>query len=627
VRLLLSIGLVRGVIGGLLGTGAGVGLTMLGWWATGDTVWKPGPVTAVGALVGVLAYLLSLGAFNYWLRWALGAREAGEHGSPSHGLRPQWTRYVSFDTNHKVIGIQYVATALIFLLVAGSLAMVVRLELSQPGRTIIGPGQYNSVMSLHGILMLLLVVLPAISGLGNSLIPLMIGARDMAFPRLNAFSFWIVPPAGLLMAFSLLAGGFDTGWTGYPPLSAKAPLGMQLMFLGAYLAGLSSILGAINFITTILKERAPGMGFFRMPIFVWAVLATAILQLGFTQFIAMSFLMVLLERLFGMGFFDPAKGGDVILFQHLFWFYSHPAVYIFVLPGLGAISEILPVFARKPLFAYKLMAFAIFGIAVIGSIVWVHHMSTAGVGDTMRIGFMYTTELVSVPTGMLFLSWVWTLWMGRIRLATAMLFALTAVIVFLIGGITGIPNASVPADLHLQDTYWVVAHFHFTLFGGFVFPLMAAFYYWFPKVTGRLLDERLGKVQWLLMTVGFFVLTLPMFWLGLNGMRRRIADYPTGLGFEPLNVTATVGGFLFALGVLFFVINLMNSALRGEQAPANPWRARTLEWQVSSPPPEENFEHIPQVVGFPYGYGMPGSVHALFTPSGGSNGGDPVPPG
>ncbi len=609
---LLSLGLARGVIAGLLGTGIGVAITMLVRQTVGLPAWNPGPVTTIGALVGVLCYLFGVGAFNYWLRWALGGQEANaEHGNhPNKSDGPQWTRYFSFDTNHKVIGIQYIVTSIVLGLVAGALAMALRVSLSEPGKNVLPPGTYNSFMSAHGIIMLLGVVIPGIAGIGNYLIPLMIGAKDMAFPRLNAFSYWLIPPAGLLMTFSLVAGGFDTGWVGYPPLSFRAPLGINLMYLGAYLGGLSSILGSINFITTILKMRAKGMDLFRMPIFAWAMLATAFLQLGFTQFIAMSFLMVLLERLLGMGFFRPEMGGNVILYQHLFWFYSHPAVYIFILPGLGIISEIVPVFSRKPLFGYKFVALSSAGIAIFGSLVWGHHMFTSGIEGVLRIPFAFSTLIVAVPTGVKIFSWLGTLWMGKIRLETPMLFVLTAIVVFLVGGITGVPQAIVPVDLALHDTYFIVAHFHYTLFGGFVFPIMAAAYYWYPKMTGRMYNETLGKVHWALMSIGYLVQTLPWFWLGLMGMPRRIATYDPSLGYTTMNRLATLGAFIVGLSVLIFVFNIGRNLWSGSKAPENPWDSRTLEWQTSSPPPEDNFEGEPEVFGPPYPYGVPGAAHA-----------------
>ena len=612
-----SLGMVRAIIGGLVGAAAGMAITAGIRGASGAPAWSPGPVTAVGALLAVVGFLAGVGAFNDWLRWVGGSRKA--EGDPPTRPMPAWTRYFGFDTNHKVIGIQYMVTSLIFMFFAGSLGILDRIELTAPGPTIMDSATYNTIISVHGIAMIA-VILIGISGLMNYLLPLMIGARDMAFPRLNALSYWLIPPAGILLIVSMFAGGHDTGWTAYPPLSTKAALGMQFMLLGIYVAGFSSILGGLNFITTIFKLRAPGMGFFQMPIFAWGTLATGFLQITFTQFIGMAFLMVNLERLLGLGFFAPEKGGNVLLYQHLFWFYSHPAVYIFVLPGLAVISEIVPVFSRKPLFGYKMVALSSPAIALGGSWVWGHHMFAAGMEEWLRVPFMFTTMLVAVPTGVKIFSWLATMWLGRLRLETPFLFALTSIVVFLIGGLTGMVQGIVPVDLHLTDTYWIVAHFHHTLFGGFVFPLMAAIYYWFPKVTGRMLREGLGKVHWAVMSLGFFLLYEPMFYVGLNGLRRRVSDFTPGRGYEPWNIVSAAGGIMVALSLLVFVANLLVTARRGAPSPANPWRSRTLEWQVSSPPPEENFQALPQVVGYPYGYGVPGSVHAVMAEGGGEGG-------
>jgi cytochrome c oxidase subunit 1 len=468
-------------------------------------------------------------------------------------------------------------------------------------------------MSLHGIVMIYAILL-GVGAMSNYLVPLMIGANDMAFPRLNAFAYWINVPGGILLITTLFLGGFDTGWTGYPPLSARAPLGMQMFFLGVYLFGLSSILGSLNIIVTVIRMRAPGMSYFRMPIFVWTALATAIIGLTATQLIGLAFQLVMFERLFGMDFFNPLEGGDPILFQHLFWFYSHPAVYVFILTGLGVISELLPVFTRKPLFGYRWVALSSFGIAIVGFLVWAHHMFTSGMAPYLRIPFMYSTLLVAVPTGIKFFSWVGTLWQGKISFETPMLFVLGAISIFLLGGLSGPPNGTVSTDLHLQDTYWIVGHFHATMFGGFVFPWFAALYYWFPKITGRMYNERLGKLHFFLMLPAFYVQSLGQMQVGLLGMRRRIADYDPTLGINTTQFLITLAGYVIGISVLIAIINFVASARRGEVAVTNPWNSRSPEWQLPYPIPAHNYARPFHVVGEPYDYGLAGSKFIEMEP-------------
>jgi cytochrome c oxidase subunit I len=608
MKSIFSLDVIRGILAGILGTATGTGIAMLVRLAMGLPAWNAGPVLTIGILAGLVSYLAGLGVLSYWFRWAIGSEQPEQ---PAFSKR-SWMRYFSVDLNHKVIGVQYVVTALTFLPFAVALQLVGRLDLSKliPN---LSPGTYESIISDHGLIMLFIVVLPAFAGLMNYLVPLLIGAKDVAFPRLNAFSYWLVPPAGLLVVLGLTAGGFDTGWTVYPPLSSSFEnTGMNFVLLGIYISGLSSILGAVNFLTTIFKMRAPGMNYFRLPVFVWSSLATTALSLLFTQFIAMTFLMILLERTMGMGFFRPEMGGQVLLYQFLFWFYSHPAVYVFVLLGLGIISDITPVFSRKPLFGYKAVAISSPGIAAGGVLVFGHHMFAAGIAAFLRVPFMVTTLLVAVPTGIKVFAWLATMWMGKLRINTAFLFVLAAIIIFLIGGLTGIPLGIVPIDLYLHDTYFIVGHFHATLFGGFLFPFMAAIYYWFPKVTGRMLNARLGNIQWLLMTIGAAGLILPMLELGLAGMRRRVFDYAQGQGFQPLHMITAAGGLLVFAGLVLLGVNIVRSLKRGAVAGPNPWESRTLEWQTSSPPPEDNFSEVPLVTGNPYGYGVEGSVHAVF---------------
>jgi cytochrome c oxidase subunit 1 len=613
---IITSGLVRGLVAQIIGTGVGLGIVnglraLMGLpvaWSIGNREFEP--VAVVAGLVGAVFFMAGVGVLTDWFKWAMGDEVHEHHGPDPRG----WEKYFGVSLDHKVIGVQYGVTSVILMLIAGSFALTFRTELAHSGLQFLTTMEYNTLMSLHGIVMIAAILL-GVGAMSNYLAPMMVGARDMAFPRLNAFAYWVNVPGAVLVLSSLFLGGFDTGWTGYPPLSARAPLGMQMFFWGVYLIGLSSILGSLNIIVTAVRMRAPGMTAWRMPIFVWAALATALIGLTATQFIGLSFQMVSFQRLLGMGFFDTAKGGNPLLFQHLFWFYSHPAVYVFILPGLGIISELLPVFARKPLFGYKWIAMSSLAIALVGFLVWAHHMFTSGMEEYLRVPFMYSTLLVAVPTGVKFFSWVGTLWRGKLEFPTPMLFAMGAIVVFLFGGLTGPPNGTVATDLHLHDTYWVVGHFHNTMFGGFVFPFFAAIYYWYPKITGRRLNETLGKLHFWLMTPSFWVVTFGMMFIGLRGMRRRIADYDPAQGFDTAHLVITIAAFLIATSVLIFVINMIWSARRGVVAVGNLWRSRSPEWQVPSPMPEHNYDKTFEVVGEPYDYGLPGSTYVNMNPA------------
>jgi cytochrome c oxidase subunit 1 len=605
-----SSALVRGLVWQFIGWVAGALFVtiiriLMGLKAL-DTFFFTEPAWVFGGLVGVLSFIGGSGIVNDWYKWAKGEETSDHHADPNG-----WEKYINVSLDHKVIGIQYTITSLFLLVVGGSFALIFRTELAQPGLQFLTLQWYNTLMSLHGIVMII-GILVGVAGVINYLVPLLIGAQDMAFPRLNAFSYWIAVPGVVLLLSSLALGGFDTGWTGYPPLSARAPVGMQMFFLGVFTAGWSSILGGLNLIATTLRMRAKGMSAFRMPILVWAAIATSIITLTATQLIGLSFQLVMFQRLFGMGFFDSTKGGDPILFQHMFWFYSHPAVYVFVLPGLGVISELLPVFVRKPLYGYRWVAMSSLGIALVGFLVWAHHMFASGMNQYLQVPFMYSTLLVAVPTGVKFFSWVATLWKGKIEMPTPMLFVLGGIVVFLLGGLSGPPNATVATDLHLTDTYFIVGHFHDTIFGGYVFPFFAAIYYWFPKATGRRMNETLGKIHFWLMTPAFLTLTLLMMRIGLLGMRRRIADYDPALGFAGYHVVMTVTGFMIALSILIFLINLFRSMKYGEKAEGNLWNSRSPEWQVPSPMPIQNYDHQVEVVGEPYDYGLAGSEYIKF---------------
>jgi cytochrome c oxidase subunit I len=621
--------LTSGLVWHIAVTFAGAGLitgirALMGLSLTG-TFFFTEPAWVLGGFIGAIAFLFGSGVTSDWMKWARGIDTPEHHEEHYSG----WEKYINVSLDHKVIGIQYTLVALALIAIGGTFAMIFRTELAASKLQFLttdlnlfgqnGLQLFNSLISLHGIVMIISILL-GISGIINYVVPLLLGAQDMSFPRLNAFSFWIAVPGALLLLSSLVLGGFDTGWTGYPPLSSRAPVGVQMFFMGVFVAGWSSILGALNVVVTVLRMRAKGMTAMRMPIFVWAALATSIIAMTATQFIGLAFQLVLFQRLLGMGFFDAAKGGNPVLFQHLFWFYSHPAVYVFILPGLGVISELLPVFVRKPLYGYRWIAMSSLGIALVGFVVWAHHMFTSGMNEYLRVPFMYSTLLVAIPTGVKFFSWVATLWQGKITTPTPMLFVLGAIVVFLLGGLSGPPNATVSTDLHLHDTYFVVGHFHDTIFGGFVFPFFAALYYWFPKATGRRMNETLGKIHFWLMTPSFLFLTFGMMYVGLLGMRRRIADYDPALGLDLSQFLMTVAGFAIFLSVAIFFYNFFNSIWNGEKAEGNVWNSRSPEWQVPSPMPMHNYDQPFEVVGEPYDYGLEGSQYVKFsTPADGSH--------
>jgi cytochrome c oxidase subunit 1 len=513
----------------------------------------------------------------------------------------EWRKYFTWNTDHKVIGIQYFVTTFFFFIVGGALAMLIRTELGQPGTELLNGVEYNRFLTNHGSVMIFLWIIPVLAGFGNYLIPLMIGAKDMAFPNLNALSFWLIPPAGLLMIASFFVGSAESGWTAYVPLSVTAPFGQTLWAVSVIILGMSSILGAINFVTTTLTMRAEGMGFWDLPLFVWGMLATALMILVATPMLTAGLFLIALDRIAGTLFFNVAAGGDPIFWQNIFWFYSHPAVYIMILPGMGIISEVFPVFSRKPIFGYKAIAVSSMAISVLGLTVWAHHMFTSGMNPALRIPYMITSMIIAVPTGVKIFSWIGTIWDGKLRFTTPMLFALGFISMFLIGGITGIFLASIPVDLHVHDTYFVVAHLHFVLFGGSVSAVYAGIYYWFPKITGRQYDERLGKVHFWMNFLGTNLSYLPMFLAGLLGMPRRVVDYAPE--FTGVNQLATLGAFLLGASTLPFLYNAIVSWARGPKAEANPWRALTLEWMTSSPPPEHNFDEKPVMEYWPYAYG------------------------
>jgi len=608
-----SIALIRGLLFQVIGTIFGMVITMLVRLLMGLPAWNAEPVLVVGALFGVAIFMYGTGALNDWLKWVNG-EETPEVDVEYHGPSG-WRRLASLSFDHKIIGVQYGITSLFVFMTAGLFAMIFRTELATPGIQFLVPDVFNTFISLHGIVMIGSMLL-GVAAMSNYLVPLMIGTNDMAFPRLNAFAYWLNVPAVILLVSVVFLGGIDAGWTAYPPLSANlGKVGFAMFFVAVYLIGLSSILGALNIITTIVRLRTKGMNYFRMPVFVWTALSTALISLTATQLIGLSFQMVLFERLFGMGFFNPNLGGNVILFQHLFWFYSHPAVYVFVLPGLGVISELLPVFSRKPLFGYKWVVLSSLAIALVGFFVWAHYMFTSGMESYLRVPFMYSTLLVAVPTGIKFFSWIGTMWGGKLTFKTPMLFVLGAIAVFLLGGLTGPPNGTVATDLFLHDTYWIVGHFHATMFGGFVFPFFAAIYYWFPKITGRMYNEKLGKLQFWLILPAFYMQSLGQMQIGLLGMRRRIVDYDPTLGITLQQILITLAGFVIGLSVIVFTINMIVSVRKGEIAVVNPWRSRSLEFQLPSPIPDHNYEEPPEVIGEPYDFGKQDADYVNMNPS------------
>ncbi len=558
-----------------------------------------------------LAFLAGLGGFDYWLYWISGRPTRPEDHS-GHGART-WKDYFRVNTDHKVIGIQYVVTTIFFFVSAGLMAMFMRAELAQPGMQYVDTNTFNGLFSVHASLMIFLFIIPAFAGLGNYVIPLMIGAPDMAFPRLNALSFWLLPIAGLIMMSSYLVpdgGAFAAGWTNYVPLAVNQADGNLMFQMGVQWAGASSIMTALNFLVTIITMRAPGMSFWRMPLLVWANFATSTLVVLATPFVAGSQFFIMFDRVLHTNFFNPELGGDIVAYQHIFWFYSHPAVYIMMLPGFGIASEVISVFARKPIFGYRLMALSLMAILILGFSVWAHHMFVSGMQPWIRVPMMVTTLIIAVPTGIKVFSWLATLWEGRLHFQTPMLFASGFVSMFVIGGLSGIYLGSVPIDIHASDTYFVVAHIHYVLFGGSLFTIFAGIYYWFPKMTGRMYNERLGRIHFWLTFIGFNVTFFPMHWIGLQGMPRRVADYAPEFG--NWNLVISIASFGLGASTVVFLYNMIVSWRRGPIAPGNPWRALTLEWQVSSPPPIFNFDEIPQVVGSPYEYGTRGARHAVL---------------
>ncbi len=508
-----------------------------------------------------------------------------------------------FSTDHKRIGILYLTSVAVFFVAGVTFGLLMRLELIAPGRTIMSASTYNSFFTVHGVIMIFLFVIPGIPvSLGNFFLPLLIGARDVAFPRINLLSWWLYMAGGSIALLSLFTGTGppDTGWTFYAPYSIRTGTNVSLAVFAAFVLGFSSILTGMNFITTIHRLRAPGMSWFRMPLFVWTLYATAWVQILATPILAVTLLLIIIERMFGVGLFDPAKGGDPILYQHLFWIYSHPAVYIMIVPAMGVVTEIIPVFARRTVFGYKAIAFSSIGIAALGFFVWGHHMFTSGISDTSKVIFSLLTFLVAIPSAIKVFNWVASLYKGSIKVDTPLLYVISFIFLFCIGGLTGLINGTLATNIHIHDTYFIVAHFHYVMFGGTAFAFFAGIHYWFPKMFGRMYSEAQAKLGWLFLFIGFNVLYFPMFISGWQGLPRRYYDYLPM--FHTSNVISTIGSWILAVGLILMFVNLIRSTRNGETAGSNPWKGTTLEWTAPSPPPVENFEEIPTVTHGPYKY-------------------------
>src|SRR5215203_832812 len=512
-----------------------------------------------------------------------------------------WSWFTTVD--HKKIGILYGGTALLFFVLAGVEALLIRLQLASPDGTVLTAAQYNTMFTMHGTTMIFLVGMPLAVAFGNYLIPLQIGARDVAFPRLNMFGYWMVLFGGLFMYSSFVLGGAPNGgWFGYTPLTstpisggALPGQGPNFWCVGIVLLGIGSTTSAINFIVTVLNMRAPGMTLMRMPPFTWMMTVTAFLTVFAMPIITAAMIMVFFDRNYDTLFFVASKGGDPLLYQHLFWLFGHPEVYILILPGMGIVSEVLPTFSRKPLFGYSVVVFSGIAIGFMGWGVWAHHMFATGLGPVAISAFGLSTMLIAIPTGVKIFNWLGTVYGGAVRLTTAMLFSLGFIAMFTLGGLSGVLHSIVPADTQQTDTYFVVAHFHYVLFGGLFLAIFGGLYYWWPKVFGRMLNETLGKWNFWIMLIGFNLTFFPMHILGLTGMPRRTYRYPEGMGWDGMNMIETVGAFVIMVSALILFVNMIYSSKRGDVAPADPWDARSLEWSIPSPPPAYNFAEVPVV--------------------------------
>ena len=554
----------------------------------------------LGMVLGVLGWLAGIGALNYPL-----AKLVGRDSVPREATG--WTRYFRYNLTHKVVGMQYLIMVLVFLFTGGLLAMAIRTELLSPTSHIYGPGTYISIVSEHGTVMMMMASSMVLGPLGNYLVPLMIGSRRMAFPRVEAFSFWCFTAGYFVILSALPLGGFPTGWTGYAPLQTEATAGMDSYLVGFLVVGTGMVLAGFNIVVTIIHYRAPGMTWGRMPIFVWSILVTGVLLATATPTLAVACLFGILDRTAQTAFYVNEHGGSSYLWENLFWFFGHPEVYIMALPGFGIVGEMLPVFTRKPLFAYKVGAAGMVGVGLLSYFVWQHHLFQSGINPDMRPLYMLTTELISIPTGFIFLVGLGTLYKAKMRFEVPMLFCLALYFNFLIGGITGVFLSDVPVDVTVHGGFFVLSHFHYTIMGGLVFAFFGAVYYWTPKITGKTLNQRLGKIHFWMMFVFFNLTFFPLFLVGLFDQPRRVFEYAKNL--QTLNDVASVSAFLLGSSFLVFVANFVWSLwIDPKRAPANPWGSNGLEWQTASPPAWYNFERIPVVLADPYHYSEPTEV-------------------
>ncbi len=588
------------VVGAVVGWffGRYIGDLIAGSWPVSQDTTMNNVAVVLGLSFGVLGWLVGIGGLTYPLLKMLGRESAPAHASRS------WLRYFRLTEDHKVVGLQYLIGVLVFLFTAGLLAMAIRTELLSPTSHVFGPGTYIAIVGEHGTMMMMMASSAVVGPLGNWLVPLMIGSRRMAYPRVEAVSFWVFAAGYLVIMTALPLGGFSTGWTGYAPLQTQANPGMDAYLVGFAVIGLGMIMAGFNLAATIINYRAPGMTWSRIPIFVWSILATTALLVLATPTLVVAGYLGVLDRTVQTAFYVTEHGGSSFLWENLFWFFGHPEVYIMALPGFGIVMEMLPVFTRKPLFAYRVAAAGMIGVALLSFFVWQHHLFQSGINPDMRPLFMLTTELISIPTGFLYLVTLGTLWKAKIRFEVPMLFCLGMLFNFLIGGITGVFLSDVPVDVTVHGSFFVMAHFHYTIMGGLIFALFGGLYYWLPKMTGKQLNKRLGQAHFWTFFVFFNFTFFPLFLVGLLGQPRRVFEYAHNL--QTLNDISSISAFLLGASFLIFIFNFVWSVyIDPVQAADNPWHAKGLEWQTATPVPWFDFERIPVVLSDPYHYGEP----------------------